>query len=58
MATTIYVATNGHWIGGYFLIEYNAKEYVREQNELVEKYKDSTNVDKREWVIEEIRTRD
>lgn len=58
MATNIYVATNGNRIGGYFLSRDNAKEYVQEQNEFVEKYKDLKNVDKREWVIEVIRTKD
>lgn len=58
MATTIYVATNGNWIGGYFLNKENAEEYVREQNEFVEKYKEFKNVDKRNWAIEEIRTKD
>ena len=58
MATTIYVATNGHWIDGYFLNKENAEEYVREKNELVEKYKEFKNADKRNWAIEEIRTKD
>lgn len=58
MATTIYLVTNGYWIGGYYLNKENAEKSVREQNELVEKYRDHKNIDKREWVIEEILTMD
>lgn len=58
MATTIYVATNGKWVGGYFLNKENAEDYVRVENELVEKYKNFEYTDKRDWSIEEIRTLD
>lgn len=54
----IYIVENGNAIAGYFRIEENAKNEVKRNDGLIEKYKDHPTVDKTPYFITEIETHD